>query len=306
MRRENRTRLRAFWNASGFYMVLLICVAAIGISGYLLFFGGQRESLDRLDVPALWEEDASQADAGIGVVDAADAVKEPVLVELPKGARRESRVVMADDYLAETSGEASIPAEEEDLLTGGEPADPVSQPEGQVFPSESRMFGAAEAVSGSAALPESAEAAPPSEGMAEVVAPFFVWPVNGEVLSGFSLDELVFNATTGDWRVHTGVDIAAPAGTLVGAMGGGVVEDIYEDEMMGWTVVINHGDGLRSVSCGLMSDIPVKVGQTVTAGTVIGGVGGSDAMPAESAISSHLHLECIGGGAQVDPLEILP
>ena len=181
-----------------------------------------------------------------------------------------------------------------DTVTGGESED-ARPGEGQ------KLAGEAAAVSGSVLIPE-----PDVPVTAEMRAPFFVWPVNGEVLSDFSADELVFNSTTGDWRVHTGVDIAAPAGTPVGAIGDGVVEDVYEDELMGWTVVINHGDGLRSVSCGLMSDIPVEVGEHVRAGTVIGGVGGSEALPAEERISSHLHLECIGSGARIDPLEVLP
>ena len=296
MRRESKMKLRRFWNDRGFSLVLVLCVAAIGISGYLLFFGQQKKELEDLTLPALWQEENLGADA-------ADAVTEPILVELPKDAQRESRVVMTDDYLAaEAAGAAEI--EEYESITGGEPED--AEP-------RSELLGTAEAVSGSAEIPaehpgEGAEVPAVEEEPAavEVVAPFFVWPVSGEVLSDFSVDELVFNATTEDWRVPTGVDIAAAAGTLVGAIGDGVVEDVYEDELMGSTVVINHGDGLRSVSCGLMRDIPVTVGQQVRAGAVIGGVGGPEALPCEGAISSHLHLECIGGGAQVNPLEILP
>ncbi len=297
MRRSTKTKLVGFWNDKGFYMVLLLCAAAIGISGYLLFFSGNRKSLETIEIPEVWDADTSAASSP----EEAEPVIEPVLVEIPEDAKRESRVVMAEDYLKETAAGASIPESDADTITGGEAEDPP--------PTVGKVLGEAEAVSGSAELPEALPVAAEPElpsGAREVVAPFFVWPVDGEVLSDFSIDELVFNATTGDWRVHTGVDIAAPAGTPVGAIGDGVVEDVYEDELMGWTVVINHGDGLRSVSCGLMEDIPVTVGENVRAGAMIGGVGGSEALPAEERISSHLHLECIGGGAQIDPMEVLP
>ena len=46
-----------------------------------------------------------------------------------------------------------------------------------------------------------------------VAASFFVWPVNGEVIERFSVDELVFSETLVDWRVHPGADIAAALGT---------------------------------------------------------------------------------------------
>ena len=38
-----------------------------------------------------------------------------------------------------------------------------------------------------------------------------VLPIQGEVLTAFSVDQLLYNETLDDWRTHDGVDIAAAA-----------------------------------------------------------------------------------------------
>ena len=108
----------------------------------------------------------------------------------------------------------------------------------------------------------------------------------------------------GDWRTHSGVDIAAEEGLKVLAPGKGEVTQVYDDPMMGSTVVISHPDGHSSL-CANLGDIQVAVGDQVDTGAVIGVVGGG-AM-AESAMPSHLHLEMTAeDGGPIDPLTILP
>ena len=43
-----------------------------------------------------------------------------------------------------------------------------------------------------------------------------VAPLRGDVLTAFSMEELVYSPTLGDWRTHNGVDIAAQ---IIGAVG---------------------------------------------------------------------------------------
>ena len=129
------------------------------------------------------------------------------------------------------------------------------------------------------------------------------WPVQGEVLTGYTVETLVYDVTMGDWRTHAGVDIAAAAGTEVRAAASGVVTQVTEDAMMGTTVVIDHG-GDMTTTCSNLSAMPtVEVGDNVTAGDVIGSVG-STAI-AESALPSHLHFSVEQDGQSVDPMELL-
>lgn len=54
-----------------------------------------------------------------------------------------------------------------------------------------------------------------------------VTPLRGDVLTAFSMEELVYSPTLGDWRTHNGVDIAAQPGNhgTGGLRRGGAVGD---------------------------------------------------------------------------------
>lgn len=134
--------------------------------------------------------------------------------------------------------------------------------------------------------------------------PVYTWPVKGEVFSDFSLEVLAYDETMGDWRTHSGVDIAAEVGTRVLALSNGTVTRVYEDDLMGTSVVIDHGEGLVSTYQNLSAYPAVAVGDTVVTGTVIGAVG--DTAIAESGRLPHLHLEVMKDNRAVDPVDYLP
>ncbi|MBE6996086.1 MAG: M23 family metallopeptidase, partial [Ruminococcaceae bacterium] len=67
-----------------------------------------------------------------------------------------------------------------------------------------------------------------------------VSPLKGEVLAAFSVDDLIYSETMEDWRTHDGVDIAAAIGTTVMAASAGTVAAVFNDSMMGTTVVLEH------------------------------------------------------------------
>ena len=92
----------------------------------------------------------------------------------------------------------------------------------------------------------------------------FVWPVAGEVETPHSVETLVYSRTLADWRTHRGLDIAATLGDRVMATAGGTVERVYADDMLGTTVVIHHGGGLRSVYSNLAELPAVAAGDSVS------------------------------------------
>ena len=158
-----------------------------------------------------------------------------------------------------------------------------------------------------ASLPQTVEEEP-AETVQQVeedpVPAVFTWPVKGEILSGFSLEVLAYDETMGDWRTHSGVDIAASVGTNVLAISAGTVQGVYDDDLMGTCVVVDHGDGLTSTYCNLSAKPTVSEGDTVSTGTVLGVVG--ETAIAESSRPSHLHLEMAQDGKAVDPVSYLP
>jgi len=132
----------------------------------------------------------------------------------------------------------------------------------------------------------------------------FTWPVKGAVLRDYSVETLSLDPTLGDWRTHGGLDIAAAQGVQVISMSAGTVSKVYEDGLMGTTVVVDHGGGLQSWYCNLAPEPSVQEGDTVEIGGVLGRIGGSAI--AEVGVGSHLHLETTLDGQMVDPREYLP
>lgn len=252
-----------FLNGKGFYIILIICVAAVGIAGYALFFSGGNEKPD--DLMSVPSQNPIVAAPSITPVPTAKPSSEPITTAVPSGALNSGEVVMS------TPSAKPLPASKET-----NPPDNATQVAGD------------------------ADLNPPKR----PTASFYVWPLGGEVMVPFSVDELVFSNTMEDWRVHTGADIAGSLGALVSAIGDGVVEDVYDDEMMGKTVVIDHGGSTYSVYKNLAETVKVTAGDKVEAGQTIGAIGAS--ADAESADTPHLHLEVIKAGAQIDPLTLLP
>ena len=144
---NNSNPMKQFWKDKGYYILLGLCVVAVGVSGYFFVTG------------ALRENEAAQ-----------EVLSIPATVEEPAG------------------NSAKTPAKTESTQK----------------PQES---------------PASAEDAAERPGVEAVMAetPEAVIPVSGEVLQDHAMDRLVYHATTQDWRVHNGVDLAAEQGQPVKA-----------------------------------------------------------------------------------------
>ena len=145
---------------------------------------------------------------------------------------------------------------------------------------------------------ESTEAAQPTAGKLATCA-----PVDGEVLMPYAMEVLSYNQTTRDWRVHNGVDLAAPAGTPVVAAADGQVYTVYEDDQLGMTVVIRHEGGYTTKYASLAADVSVSAGQSVTMGQTIGAVGTTALM--ENALGDHVHFSVTKNDESVDPMAFL-
>ena len=86
---------------------------------------------------------------------------------------------------------------------------------------------------------------------------------------------------------HSGIDLAAPVGTAVQAVGSGTIAFAGAQGPYGNLVVINHAEGLQTRYAQL-AKISVKAGQRVSQGQSIGTVGTSGT---PSSAAPHLHFE---------------
>lgn len=80
---------------------------------------------------------------------------------------------------------------------------------------------------------------------------------------------------TGLRQFHNGLDIAGHMGTDILATADGRIEKVAHDRLLGWYVAIDHGRGVRTVYGHMQKGIPVKKGQQVKRGDVIGKMGNS-------------------------------
>ena len=97
---------------------------------------------------------------------------------------------------------------------------------------------------------------------------------------------------------HTGLDFAAPTGTLLKAVHTGTITSAGYDGSYGYKTVLTLDDGTE-IWYAHQSSISVSVGQKVNTGDVIGRVGATG-----NVTGAHLHLEVHPGGSTsgIDPL----
>jgi septal ring factor EnvC (AmiA/AmiB activator) len=122
------------------------------------------------------------------------------------------------------------------------------------------------------------------------------WPVDGRLLYQYGTDVGPNNT-----RIpRHGIGIGAPVGTPVKVVAGGTVSLAGPLNTYLISVLVDHGGGYYSFYAYLES-ATVKQGDRVTAGQVIGTVGG-----ASSDEGPHLHFEIRGqGGIALDPVNWL-
>ena len=135
----------------------------------------------------------------------------------------------------------------------------------------------------------------------EQLLPQVISPLDGTTVTVFSMTELMYDETMGDWRTHNGLDIQAAEGDAVKTAAAGTVVAVVDDELMGTTVWIEHAGGYTTQYSSLQTDPPVRQGQTVSAGDIIGTVGATAA--AEHNMGPHLHFAVSKDGKIIDPAE---
>lgn len=148
-------------------------------------------------------------------------------------------------------------------------------------------------VSGDAAVPALAAGAGPKVATASrgATTTGFIWPLKGVITSVFGQRKN---------RYHHGLDIAAAAGTTIGAARAGkVIFAGWRNSVYGRCVIIDHGNGQKTLYAHA-SKVLVKNGAQVRAGQAIAEVGSTG-----NATGAHLHFELHIDDKVVDPQKYL-
>lgn len=132
----------------------------------------------------------------------------------------------------------------------------------------------------------------------------FTMPVaNSTVTKSYTSSTVVYNQTLGVYTGHMGIDFSAEAGSEVVAVYDGKIESITTSYLKGTTIVINHGNGLRSIYNSHEAVETLAEGQSVSKGDLIGYV--SDNNRQEYKDGPHLHFEVTLDEEWVDPNDYL-
>lgn len=96
-------------------------------------------------------------------------------------------------------------------------------------------------------------------------------------------------------RFHAGTDYRCAVGTTLRALFNGEVTSCGWSDTIGYFIVLQHGDNVKTMQCHL-SEIKVTKGQKVSQGDVIGLTGGTGSR----STGPHLHLALYLNGATYD------
>ena len=120
-------------------------------------------------------------------------------------------------------------------------------------------------------------------------------PVSGTLTRRHSVDTQVFSPTLQEYRIHLGIDIATEESAPVLAAAAGTVVSAGWDGNYGYSVLIDHGNGLKT-RYAHASALYVKKGAVVGQGDVVAAVGSTG-----YSTGNHLHFEVIINGTRVNP-----
>ena len=129
------------------------------------------------------------------------------------------------------------------------------------------------------------------------------WPVNGNILQDYSMDQTVYFSTLDQYKLSPAIAVGAVEGAPVVAAVNGTVYSIEQDIQTGTTVTMELGNGYQAIY-GQLADLTVAEGDTVKKGTTIGYI----AQPTKyySTEGTNLYFEMKKDGEPIDPIAYLP
>ena len=260
---------------NGFYLALAVCLVAVGIAAWSTYdaVNSYTEPQSSLSQQEGSSSTSSQVQAGISLEE------EDGEGQGSSSSRSETSSKPSDDPEAPQGSSAQETAGQVTQETPEPSPAPESQPEQE----------------------ETQEQVPATAPLYEI-SQEMIWPIEGgESLNAYSAGAPVYSKTMKDWRIHTGLDVAAENESPVLACANGQVKETYTDSMLGNVILVEHGDYLFYY-CGVGENFLVNPGDVVTAGQQLGVV---TAVPYEAAEEPHLHLEVRRDGVALDPQAVL-
>ncbi len=219
------------------------------------------------------------------------------------GATAAEAEIAYQEMLAASNSVSGLGSSPGEGIPGTEPTpapspapEPTPEPAPESTPTSNTTEPAPNSETTSEIPPTSVEPAPPVETPAPepVLGAITTWPVPSS-----RRITCYYGEPDPAGRAHLGLDVAAPLNTPIVAVGNGTVVLASSHSSYGNYLIIDHGNGLKSLYAHCNS-LLVGVGTYVTAGSTVALMGSTG-----FSTGSHLHLEIHNPGRQ-DPLPYLP
>lgn len=129
-----------------------------------------------------------------------------------------------------------------------------------------------------------------------------LWPVDGNVILDYSMDQTVYFATLDQYKYNPAMIISGAEGDQVICGAKGIVKSIDVTAQTGTTVTIDVGNGYELLY-GQLKDVPVKAGEGVEAKTVLGYVNAPTRYYAVEG--SNVYFQMKKEGQPVNPMDYM-
>lgn len=134
------------------------------------------------------------------------------------------------------------------------------------------------------------------------VSSTLVWPVEGNILIDYDMENTIYFATLDLYKCSDAVCIQSEVGTPVYAGHACVIEEISYNSEIGNNVTVSMGNGYM-VTYGQLKDVQVEKGATLEEGELIGYIGNPTKY--YSVEGANLYIKMTHNGEPVDPLDYL-
>lgn len=128
------------------------------------------------------------------------------------------------------------------------------------------------------------------------------WPVDGNVLMNYSMDQTIYFSTLDQYKYNPAVIIGGDVGMEVSAAARGIVKSVEVNAQTGTTVTMDLGNGYEAVY-GQLKEVPVQEGNYVEQGELVGYL--SEPTKYYSVEGCNLYFQLRKDGEPVNPMEYM-
>ena len=128
------------------------------------------------------------------------------------------------------------------------------------------------------------------------------WPVNGNVLLDYSMDQTTYYPTLDQYRLSPAISVGAVEGAPVDSAVNGTVYSVEKNAQTGTTLTMELGNGYQAIY-GQLEDLTVSQGDIVKKGTTIGYV--AEPTKYYSTEGANLYFAMKKDGEPIDPITYL-